>query len=393
MQGKRILICCNRSLNIGGIEKALTTFIKAFDTKSNDVTLVLLDDKGVLTPQLDTENIHIFYTRSIYGQNPIKEDIKAFNLPEIVRGLWNRFRLHTNKGWYEDIMYTHKIYRRKLQFEGHFDAAISFTTDYSDLAMVLDADTDKRIAFVHADASQNPKIARYNDPLLRKINKIYCVSESSRELFLKVHPKCKDQMDIFHNIILPDEIIKQSKEPDTSMIHDGSTILCTVGRLSPEKGQDMIPEIAKMLKDAGYRFCWYLIGDGALSSVIEEKSREYDVEDCVKLLGRKENPYPYMAGCDIYVQTSLTEALCTTTLEAKILLKPVLTTNVPGMQEQFVNGMNGYIVKEMTAEALYDGIKMLLDHPTKIKKVIDALEKESIPPKNELAKVYSFIEA
>lgn len=392
MIGKKILICCNRSLNIGGIEKALTTFIKAFDTENNEVTLVLLDDKGVLTPQLETKNINIFYTNGIYGQNPIKDDIKAFNIPEILKGLWNRIRLRTNKGWYECNMYTHKIYRRKLTFSGHFDAAISFTTDYSDLSMVLDADADKSIAFVHADATKSPKIAKYNDSLLRKINKIYCVSESSKDLFLKVHPKCKEQMDIMHNIILREDIIKQSKESDNGMIHDGSAIICTVGRLSPEKGQNMIPEIAEMLKNAGYRFYWYIIGDGVLSSIIEEESRKYCVEDRVKLLGRKNNPYPYILGCDIYVQTSLTEAYCTTTIEAKIPKKPIVTTDAPGMREQFVSGENGLIVDSMTPKALFDGIKKLLDHPEMCRKFVDNLSKENFDKSTELQKLYNFIE-
>ena len=46
MTGKRILLCCNRTLGIGGIEKALTTFVKAFDTENNDVTLVLSNSNG-----------------------------------------------------------------------------------------------------------------------------------------------------------------------------------------------------------------------------------------------------------------------------------------------------------------------------------------------------------
>ena len=362
MTGKRILICCNRTMSLGGIEKALTTFVKAFDTENNDITLVLLDDSGDLFPQLCVDNLGIIYTRNIFNQNPIKEDIKALKIFEIVKGLWYRFRLRTNKGWYEDIMYTYKIFRRKLHIKGHFDTAISFTTDYSDLSMVLDSDADKRIAFVHADASQNPKIARYNDSLLRKFNKIYCVSQSSKDLFLKVHPKCINQMDIFHNIILADEIIKQSQEPDVGMVHNGSAILCTVGRLSPEKGQDMIPETAKLLKDAGHKFCWYLIGEGELLTAIQTKIREYQVEDCIKLLGRKANPYPYMANCDIYVQTSVTEAYCITVGEARVLRKPIVTTPFTSVDEQIINNFNGIITESFSPQSLFIAIDYLLRH-------------------------------
>ena len=54
--------------------------------------------------------------------------------------------------------------------------------------------------------------------------------------------------------------------------YDGIKIL-TVGRLYREKGQDIIPEVARQLKKEGYDFKWYLIGEGSIRKEIEKKNR------------------------------------------------------------------------------------------------------------------------
>ena len=110
-------------------------------------------------------------------------------------------------------------------------------------------------------------------------------------------------------------------------------------------------------------------------------------------MGTKENPYPYIKNCDIYVQPSFTEGYCTTTMEAKILCKPIVTTDAPGMREQFVSGENGLIVNAMTPEALAQGIKTLLDHPEIMEKFRNALKKESYDTTKELQKLYDLIES
>ncbi len=169
--------------------------------------------------------------------------------------------------------------------------------------------------------------------------------------------------------------------------------LCTVGRLSPEKGQTLIPKTARMLKDAGYGIHWYLVGDGPDREVLEKLICEHGVGDSVFLLGTKSNPYPYMKQCDIYVQTSFSEGYCLTTAEASVLCRPVVTTNLPVMKEQFVSGENGLIVEEMTSEALFDGIRYLIDNPDIRQKFVDSLKNKTWDNAEELKKLYAFFDS
>lgn len=393
MKGKRILICCNRTLNIGGIEKALTTFLRAFDTEENEVLLVLHDTKGSLHAELPLDHIQVFYVDSVDAKAMLKDDILHFRLMEIAKGLWNRFRLHIEKDWYARIMYTYRIIQRKLVFPGHFDCAISFTSDYSDLSMICRADADKRVAFVHGDATRGERAARLNDHLFHQIDKIYSVSSQAGELFVQMHPQCKEAVDVLHNVILPQEIRDKATAPPKGMILDGTLTLCTVGRLSPEKGQMLIPPTADLLRQAGYDLRWYLVGGGGLETALRQEISRRGLQSHVILLGPKVNPYPYIKNCDIYVQTSLSEAYCITIAEARILHKPIVTTDAPGIREQCVHGENSLIADAMTAEALAGCIRTLLTDTALrerlIRKLIEASNTDFAP----LIKLYEFIES
>lgn len=392
MKGKRILICCNRTLNLGGIEKALTTFLRAFNTNENEVLLVLHNSDGVLHAELPLDKIKVFYTNTISSSELLKEDIRKLRLGEVVKGIWNRILLRKETDWYAQIMHTYRILERKLVFPGHFDCAISFTSDYSDLAMVVAADADKRVSFVHGDATQGPRAARLNDHLLRKIDKIYSVSERAKELFLQMHPACAPSADVMHNVLLCDEIRAKAEQSAEGMLLDGKLTLCTVGRLSEEKGQQMVPKTAEYLKAAGWDFRWYLVGDGGLRSELERELAQRGLTEQVILLGARANPYPYMKNCDVYVQTSLSEAYCITVAEARILHKPIVATDAPGVSEQLTSGENGLIVDAMTAEAIAEGVRTLLDNPELMEKFRTALQTESQANTSELQKLYDLIE-
>ena len=64
----------------------------------------------------------------------------------------------------------------------------------------------------------------------------------------------------------------------------------------------------------------------------------------------------------VYVQPSHYEAYCTTTNEARVLNKAVVTTDVGGMKDQFESGRTGFIV-EKNSRGIFDAIRNLIDDP------------------------------
>ena len=93
------------------------------------------------------------------------------------------------------------------------------------------------------------------------------------------------------------------------------------------------------------------VGEGEMRPAIEGRIRELGLDQNVHLLGLKENPYTYMANADIYVQTSSFEGFGMTIAEAKILQRPVVSTNFDIVHDQIIDRKNG-LIAEMTPESV-----------------------------------------
>ena len=75
------------------------------------------------------------------------------------------------------------------------------------------------------------------------------------------------------------------------------------------------------------------------------------------------NPYKYVAKCDLFVCASYAEGFSTAATEALIVGTPVCTVEVSGMREMLGSNNEWGIITQNNDEALYQGIKQLLDDP------------------------------
>ena len=114
------------------------------------------------------------------------------------------------------------------------------------------------------------------------------------------------------------------------------------------------------MRKLGLDVTWYLIGFGGDEALIRNKIKESTMQDYVKILGKKENPYPYIKACDVYVQPSRYEGKCVTVREAQMLGKPVVITNYETAKSQLEDEVDGMVVpldNEKCAEAIANIIK------------------------------------
>ncbi|MDD6633816.1 MAG: glycosyltransferase [Ruminococcus sp.] len=239
--------------------------------------------------------------------------------------------------------------------EKEYDVAISYTSIIEYLTWIVNekVNAKKRIGWIHFDIR---KIHFNHDFLLKlhkNMEKIYVVSNEGLQAFVSEFPVLKEKCELKYNVIDKTQILTKSTEKTELIKQDGVITILTLGRLSSEKGQDIIPDIALKLKETGKEFKWYIIGDGSLRTIIEEKISELNLEDCVILLGTKPNPYPYLKQADIYVQTSIHEGYCITLAEAKLFGMPIVSTDFAGAREQLDEIENGFVVKRNVNE-LYE---------------------------------------
>jgi|GEM_PF-353048 len=138
--------------------------------------------------------------------------------------------------------------------------------------------------------------------------------------------------------------------------------IVSVGRVCEQKGFDIAIEVCEKLKKQGINVQWYVVGDGDKMGTYKQQAVDKGLEKDFHFVGQKLNPYPYIYNCDIYVQPSRYEGYCLTLAEARLLGKPIVTTDFVGAREQIKDGITGVIVK-CDSQALADAVCRLVRDP------------------------------
>lgn len=372
---------------VGGIETAFIQMIKKIDAESYDIHLftnfhgnpcIAHIPKCIKVHNLDNNNLRTQFLRAL----------RRGSLFRAAYLMYCYLRLRISKTMLEELRWSLGAFTLSEEL---FDCVIAYKTSWRNIFLAMEKlNSKKRIVWIHGEISGNHLLVSDMIEKITLAHKIFCVSADIKKYIEEICPMIKERTEVFYNLLDSEEIAAKSEE----YIVPGETInLVTVGRLSSEKGQDMIPQTARLLIDAGYKFKWYIVGDGPLRETVEEKCRECDVTENVIFTGTMSNPYPYMKGCNIYVQTSYEEGWGLTVQEAKILHKPIVTTDLPVMREQIEHMKNGYITEGISPEVLFEGIKTLLDNPTLCEQFVNELKKKSHDNSQELEKLYAFIES
>lgn len=114
------------------------------------------------------------------------------------------------------------------------------------------------------------------------------------------------------------------------------------------------------------------------------------MEKVVVILGKRDNPYPYMKACDIYIQPSRYEGKSVTVREAQMLYKPVIITDYPTAKSQIVEGRDGVIVP-MDNEGCAKKIVEII-HNTELQNLlISYLQGHDYGNEKEIEKIYKLI--
>ena len=168
--------------------------------------------------------------------------------------------------------------------------------------------------------------------------------------------------------------------------------LLSVGRYCDAKNYDNVPAIARsIIENHGIEdLRWFIIGYGGDEALIRRKIAEAGMERHVILLGKRDNPYPYIKACDIYVQPSRYEGKSVTVREAQMLCKPVVVTNYPTASSQIRNGIDGVIVpldNDGCARGIAD---FIADSPLQ-QRITDYLATHDYGNEAEVNKIYQLL--
>ena len=382
---KRMLIIGIR-MNAAGTEKSFLSFSKYIDYEKYDVELLLASKTGeflkFVPPQIKIttmgkwgwifditkDNAVSLITKNVIKKNPFF----AFSLvPYIIkmkRGGVSRLYA-ANRLWV-------KLMKKMPIREEEYDIALAYWGDHTMFYMVDKVNAKKKISWLHFDYDEPPREDALYLPYFEKNDKIVTVSNEIKNSVIKKFPSLESKTVVIENLIDEDDIKRKAKE-ETDFVGDFDGIkILSIGRLCEQKGFDLaIPAVARLFRE-GENVRYYIIGEGSgeYKQKLLDTARENGAEDYVRFLPRTDNPYKYMARCDIYLQPSRHEGKPISVEEAKVLCLPICVTEYKSAREQLGDGSLGFIC-EISEEGIYNGLKTLLSDKDKREGYKSALSK------------------
>ena len=365
---KRILFIID-SLNCGGAEKSLISLLPLLDYDRLDVNLLIFRRGGVFEKYIPSQVKVIGH--ELYGNgfmDGMRRMIYQVRFSYLLR--YGKKRHGAETHW-------RALSRAIKPLKGKYDAAVAYQQGMPTFFLATNVEADKKIAWINADVFEAGYQMDYCKQFYDRMGAIVAVSQKLLEKLSAKTPWAKDRLHCIYDIINPDVIRQLAQETVHDMIPAGGEIsIVTVGRLTRPKNHLMAVEAARILKEKGLNFKWYFVGEGEMRQPIEEKVSESGMQNNVILLGLKENPYPYMSKADVYVQASSFEGFGMTIAEAKILLRPVVSTNFDVVYDQITDRENG-LIAEMTPENVASKILELIQNKELRSHIVSNLEQET----------------
>jgi len=338
---KKILFLIH-DLGHGGAEKVLVNLVNNLDRTKFDISVTALFGGGV-NEQFLKPDVHY---RAVF--------------PRMIPG---------NSHWMK-LLSPRQLHR--LCVRERYDIEVSYLEGPSARVISGCEDPDaKLVSWIHVQQNDSKTLcaAFRSEKEARncydRFHQTVCVSEYVKRDFCRIldfRKPCR----VLYNTVESAFILEKSREDTPELSEADPLRLVAVGTLKASKGYERLLRIIWQLRTDGFDLRLYILGTGTLRESMEQYIRGNDLSDTVVFLGYQTNPYKYVSKCDLFVCASFAEGFSTAATEALILGTPVCTVEVSGMKEMLGENNEWGIVTENDEEALYRGIKGLLEDPGRL---------------------------
>ena len=388
------------NMEIGGAETSLLGLLNSIDYKEYTVDLMLLNPVGELMKMIP-KKVNIIDTPKEYLNLGISIKKAIINkcffivaarlVGKLAANYQYKVKKHKSIG-YLTKQYSHKYAIKFLpNIDKKYDLAISFIDPHYIVQKKVNATV--KMGWLPTDFSRIEVNKKDDYKMWDGCDYIVSVSDLCKKVFDDRYPELINKSIVIENILPKNFVINQSnkKSVDNEMSSFEKSInICSVGRFSEQKNFDSIPNICKRVMKSGYKIKWYIIGYGTEEEKIRKEIEKENMTNNVIILGKKENPYPYIKACDIYIQPSRYEGKAVTVREAQMLNKPVIITNFATAKSQLKDGFDGIIVP-MDNKGCAEGIVSLIKNKELQNKLILNTKSMDYSNSNEINKIYKLI--
>ena len=326
----RVLIV-NSTLHIGGAEQVAASLARGLDRDQFEVAACYLKEPGLVAEQMVASGVELLH---LPGFRPNQPDyFTSLKLRGLIRSRDIR------------VIHTHDIH-------GMIDGAICRILAPS-------------VRFVHTFHFGNyphrrPHYKWIEGSLWRLADTLVAVGHNQANQIHKCFGIPLDRLRVIWNGV-DDPSLKAQPRQLEDLSGPGVPVIASVSTLIPQKGLEHLLQAASILKASGDRFVLVIAGDGGLRDSLRTLANELGLNECVRFLGWVPQASEHLLPtCDIFVQSSLWEAMSVVVLEAMASSKPMVVTDVGENQHVVLNERTGLVVAPGDPGALADGLRRLL---------------------------------
>ncbi len=357
------------SMGFGGAERSLLAQLRHLDFSAVSVDLYTLPD-SYMTPEVSAN---------------LPKEVRCLSLPVTRNRLWLRFcqlahsfmirllpRLNIHRHWAEVYWRVEKSAFPMLPQS--YDVAISYQQGIMTYYVAKKVNATKKIAWINSQLNGHGHRVEFSRKFYDKYDSIVAVCEAQKQMLAQSGYVDPCRLTTIYDII-DEENVRQRALEQCEIDRSHRWIFVTVARLSPEKNLGLAVDAARILFDNGVDFLWYIVGGGKEEYALRYRISQLGLNGRVILTGTQNNPFKFMNVADVYVQTSRNEGYGMTIAEARILGRPVVSTDFPMVHDQIKDGVNG-LIADMTPESVADKIMELISDPLLMERIENNLSKE-----------------
>lgn len=388
---KKILFIMS-SLGNGGAERSLVNLLNEIPYDKYEVDLLLFKKSGMFLKQVPSE-VNIMHRpkiiKKLYG--PLKKS-----------GIWMLYKVFTtflamllekdkDKGYQTGCRWKY-FYKNVInELDKEYDVAISYISGEQTYYLVDKVKAKRKITWIHNDykTAHHPK--KYDEPYFNKLDAIVTISDQCLKILKKEFPLLESKCYCIANITSSTIVKERAMEFYPKEYNNITWKLLSIGRLAEQKGFDFAISASKILKDKGINFKWFIIGNGDLKNILQKQIDSEDVNDYIELIGVRENPYPYIKNCNIFIQPSRYEGKSVVIDECKMLAKPIILTNYPTVKDQ-INNENEAVIAEMNPKSIAEKIELLIENEKLRNKMEEFLQQHEYGNQEEIKKYIEIFE-
>jgi len=329
---KNLCFVCFNIEDMGGITRVISSVCRELEKfKNYKLSIISICSTGKESYYYFSENIEIFRLNNF-------PDDRLRNI--IFKSFFPLLKIIKNSCFDIIFMEGHYIPPIVLSLKFFIKSKIIFC----DHGSVSNQITDKKATFFR-------KIAA------KLCDKIVVLTEKAKNEYKKFFGICEGKLSEIPNFI-DEDIFKFKGEYNAD-----SKLILSSGRLTQEKGFDMLVKVAAMVFEKYKDWQWHIYGEGPERGKIETLIKENHLENNVKLMGLADNMYSKYKDYGIFVLTSYREGFALVLLEAKASGIPLVSFDcVSGPSEIISNEVDGYLIPCYNGEMMSEKICMLIEN-------------------------------